>query len=1569
MFQRVPLISVTSVLIAAIVLVLAILASHSSLQGTAHADHPGRPTVSIKSVMPEVGEEGRNVTVTLELSRPLTDDEHFCYPGRGSGEAPKAEVCIEGGVKVRDNYNDHLNEEGHNPSDNYIKFVFRGSQVEDRITVGIVDDECITPDRRLQIWIATEYQDRDAYPDETKYGYDIDTTDHYVRVIGNDDDDDPAELWETFNSEEHDSDSKRTCAPVGDGAIEEGNYNRSPLFGDSEETISVNENTEAREEIGSPITANDPDEGDDLTYSLTGTDAGHFDIDEETGQIETLAELDYESKQIYHLAVSVRDGKDIDGNPDSTEDDSIDVTINVRNVNEPPVFAANAPTTLNVVENTPAGENIGGPITATDPENKAVTYSLDDNDGASFDIDGTTGQIKTKDPLDVATKNTYTVTVIADDNKGEEATHDVTITVTEANDPPAFTDENDQSLTSITRSVAENTEAGQPVGEPVAATDEESDTLTYVLGGTDASSFDFETTTGQIKTNAALDYETEPITYSVTVSVHDSVDINGNTDTTEDATIDVTINVTDVNEPPAFDDDAPATLDVDENSAAETNIGDPYTATDPENDTPLTYSLGGTDAASFAIDTTTGQLKTNADLDHEAEDSYSVTVQVSDGRDDAGTAETAPVVDTTIEVTITVTDEDDSGSITLSSQSPTVGSILTATLTDQDGGVTGETWVWESSNDPTDPNSWATISNATTASYTPVAADEGNHLRVTATYEDEKSAGRTAVGETTGAVTAAPVTNQNPEFTDTTATRSVAENTAADTNVGVPVSATHADSKGSLVYSLDATGATKFDIAASTGQLRTKTVFDYETDATSYTVTVSVSDGMDDYSNADSVVDDTIEVTINVTDMDVPAIPAALTVTPASGAAAKLNVSWTAIAATVTAPVDRYDVQYQVKDTDPPAWSTDNVTISGTTATITGLEYSTTYEVQVQARNSEGDSDWSDSGEGSIPSKLNISFSSSTYSVNEGISATITVTVSPAADRGLSIPVTVTAGSAESGDYSVSGLTNGKLAFADTENSKTFTISTTNDSDRDNETVSLRFGTLPAAVGTGSQATATLTIDDTTPAPNNNGGGNKGGGGNNGGGNNGGGGVPYTPPANSAPSFTDGITTSRSVVEKTEAGVNIGTPVSATDADRNTLTYSLRGTNASDFDIDSSNGQLETKAALDFEIKPSYAVIVSVSDGRGGSDSIAVTINVTDVVEIPVTDEDNQVVVLVDPDEETEVSTPDGGGIVTFPEDTRPEPFFVSITTDPDNCDWDSLQNPPAEELQACVTVEVFDTQGNPIEGDDLFDPSITIQVVLDPDDIGTDTIDAFVESGNGWTTITFTQSTDSDGNITITIGGVTGPGTYAVGSNAARQLRSSVTPRDSKQSQQQVTVKTPPEPEPTPKPTPTPEPTPTPAPQPTPVPQPTPTPAPTPVPQPTPTPAPQPTPVPQPTPTPAPTPVPQPTPTPAPTPVPQPTPTLQPTPVPQPTPTAVASADPDLPNVLEQSARVAPPEIVDLGNASGSGAPQVVAFEIPEELGDLRIWPVILLALGIVMELVALGLFLKERELDKRRF
>ena len=107
---------------------------------------------------------------------------------------------------------------------------------------------------------------------------------------------------------------------------------------------------------------------------------------------------------------------------------------------------------------------------------------------------------------------------------------------------------------SLIREVAENTVAGQPVGEPVTATDDDGDTLTYSLDNQDGAKFEIDSS-GQIKVKDPLDYE-HTQSYSVTVSVTDSEDDAGNTEgtLTEDATIEVTITVADVNEPPAFDD-------------------------------------------------------------------------------------------------------------------------------------------------------------------------------------------------------------------------------------------------------------------------------------------------------------------------------------------------------------------------------------------------------------------------------------------------------------------------------------------------------------------------------------------------------------------------------------------------------------------------------------------------------------------------------------------------------------------------------------------------------------------------------------------------------------------------------------------------------------------------------------------------------------------------------------------------------------------------------------------------------------------------------------------------------
>ena len=104
--------------------------------------------------------------------------------------------------------------------------------------------------------------------------------------------------------------------------------------------------------------------------------------------------------------------------------------------------------------------------------------------------------------------------------------------------------------------------------------------------------------------------------------------------------------------------------------------------------------------------------------------------------------------------------------------------------------------------------------------------------------------------------------------------------------------------------------------------------------------------------------------------------------------------------------------------------------------------------------------------------------------------------------------------------------------------------------------------------------------------------------------------------ANRLPEF-DGPAT-RAVAENSAAGSAVGAPVTATDADGDTLRYSLEadGDHAS-FTIDSSSGQLRTRAAHDYEARSRYAVRVKASDGAAGSATVAVTIEIADVEEQP----------------------------------------------------------------------------------------------------------------------------------------------------------------------------------------------------------------------------------------------------------------------------------------------------------------------------------------------------------------
>ena len=69
-------------------------------------------------------------------------------------------------------------------------------------------------------------------------------------------------------------------------------------------------------------------------------------------------------------------------------------------------------------------------------------------------------------------------------------------------------------------------------------------------------------------------------------------------------------------------------------------------------------------------------------------------------------------------------------------------------------------------------------------------------------------------------------------------------------------------------------------------------------------------------------------------------------------------------------------------------------------------------------------------------------------------------------------------------------------------------------------------------------------------------------------------------PTNNAPVFTAGESATRSIAENTGAGVDIGSAVSATDADNDTLKYSLGGTDAASFSINSTTGAAENQRSV-----------------------------------------------------------------------------------------------------------------------------------------------------------------------------------------------------------------------------------------------------------------------------------------------------------------------------------------------------------------------------------------------------
>ena len=407
---------------------------------------------------------------------------------------------------------------------------------------------------------------------------------------------------------------------------------------------------------------------------------------------------------------------------------------------------------------------------------------------------------------------------------------------------------------------------------------------------------------------------------------------------------------TSTNNAPIFAEGSSTKRRVAENTAAITNIGVVVAARDADSGDTLEYTLGGTDAASFAIVSASGQLQTSAALDFETKSSYAVEVSVSDGN--GGSA--------SIDVTIIVTDVAEKPA---TPAAPTVSATANSdtsldvswTAPDLNGGpaITGYNLQYRQGTSGDFTDGPQNVSGTSTA-ITGLTAGTSYQVQVRAlngeTPSDWSPAG-------TGSTSSAP--NNAPAFTEgASATRTVAENTASGQDIGTAVGATDADSGDTLEYTLGGTDAASFSIVSASGQLQTSGALDFETKS-SYAVTVSVADG-----NGGSA---SIGVTITVTDVaEKPATPGAPTVSATANSNTSLDVSWTAPGLNGGPALTGYNLQYRPGTSGDFTDGPQNV--SGTSTAITGLTAGTSYQVQVRALNGETPSDWSPAGTGSTSS-------------------------------------------------------------------------------------------------------------------------------------------------------------------------------------------------------------------------------------------------------------------------------------------------------------------------------------------------------------------------------------------------------------------------------------------------------------------------------------------------------------------------------------------------------------------------------------------------------------------------
>ena len=346
-------------------------------------------------------------------------------------------------------------------------------------------------------------------------------------------------------------------------------------------------------------------------------------------------------------------------------------------------------------------------------------------------------------------------------------------------------------------------------------------------------------------------------------------------------------------------------------------------------------------------------------------------------------------------------------------------------------------------------------------------------------------------------------------------------------------------------------------------------------------------------------------ITVTVTDADEKsAKPDKPTLAKVTGSSTTLTATWTKPGLNGGPDITGYAVQYKVNTAT--TWEDFVHTGTAVTTTVTGLTADTSYQVQVRAKNGETDSDWSDPSDAV---KTNAEMTTG-CTLNTGDLWCGVATVEELVFEGTSfaygfVDASASPNPSDTGALSDKEFTVGTnrytidiatVGLGATAEGLNFSL-TSALSDTDKEKLVLHVGSRTFAF-----SDATRTNDGFTYQWSNTG-------------------LDWSSETsvtlrlrapNNAPEFATDIAI-LTVPENSAADTVVGT-VTATDDDSDTLTYSLEGTDAASFAIDSGTGEIKTKAGVtyNYEAKFDYEMTAKADDGNGGTDTIDVAIALLD---------------------------------------------------------------------------------------------------------------------------------------------------------------------------------------------------------------------------------------------------------------------------------------------------------------------------------------------------------------------